>query len=309
MRTGPVLVRLIALTLLVLLPATAFAVDGVIEINHARALAGNVTPGDTPGYPVTVSLPGSYRLTGNLTQANAGTHVIEVTASSATIDLNGFGLRGATTCTRGPGPTTCAPVGQGHGIKATGEVTVHGGRIEGISGYGVMGGSNATLRVSEVTFTNIAGTAIYNTSSSPSLVERCLVDGVGMMGIAIGSGIVRDSAVAYCGDYGIVANRASVVSGCTVAFAVGGIYADGALVHNCSVYSTSEVGVNARDALLVETLVRKSDGYGIENDDGVTTLGSNVILEATQGQIQAPGKVVVTAPNSCPSNNLPAFCP
>ena len=43
----------------------AFAADGVIEINQARAKAGGVTPGDTPLFPVTISQPGSYRLTGN----------------------------------------------------------------------------------------------------------------------------------------------------------------------------------------------------------------------------------------------------
>src|SRR5581483_7661707 len=45
----------------------ARAVDGVIEINHARALAGGVTASDLPGYPITIDQSGSYRLTGNLT--------------------------------------------------------------------------------------------------------------------------------------------------------------------------------------------------------------------------------------------------
>jgi len=40
------------------------AVDGVIEINQARALAGG--PGDEPGFPVTIYASGSYRLTSNL---------------------------------------------------------------------------------------------------------------------------------------------------------------------------------------------------------------------------------------------------
>jgi hypothetical protein len=38
-----------------------------VLIDQNRALAGNVTPGDNPGFPVTLSLPGSYRLSGNLT--------------------------------------------------------------------------------------------------------------------------------------------------------------------------------------------------------------------------------------------------
>ena len=46
--------------------APAGAVDGVIEINQAKALAGGVTPSDTPGFPVSIDTAGSYRLTGNL---------------------------------------------------------------------------------------------------------------------------------------------------------------------------------------------------------------------------------------------------
>ena len=44
----------------------AFAVDGVIEINQARALAGGVLGDairDPPGFPVTIDRSGSYRLT------------------------------------------------------------------------------------------------------------------------------------------------------------------------------------------------------------------------------------------------------
>src|SRR6185436_8638324 len=48
------------------LSGSAFAVDGTILIDQNRALAGNVTPGDAPGFPVTISQPGSYKLSGNL---------------------------------------------------------------------------------------------------------------------------------------------------------------------------------------------------------------------------------------------------
>ena len=36
-----------------------YAVDGVALINQNAALAGNVTPGDAPGFPVTISVSGS----------------------------------------------------------------------------------------------------------------------------------------------------------------------------------------------------------------------------------------------------------
>ena len=36
----------------------AMAADGVVLITHAKALAGNITPGDAPGYPITLSKTG-----------------------------------------------------------------------------------------------------------------------------------------------------------------------------------------------------------------------------------------------------------
>lgn len=56
--------------------------DGVIEINQHAAVAGDITAGDTAGFPVTLSVEGGYRLTSNLA-VSAGvmavsTHGIDV---------------------------------------------------------------------------------------------------------------------------------------------------------------------------------------------------------------------------------------
>jgi hypothetical protein len=37
-----------------------------VLINQAAAKAGGITPGDDPGFPATLSLPGRHKLTGNL---------------------------------------------------------------------------------------------------------------------------------------------------------------------------------------------------------------------------------------------------
>lgn len=50
--------------------ATAQAVDGVIEINHAKVVAAG-------GYPYRINQPGSYRLTSNLIQPDPATRVVE----------------------------------------------------------------------------------------------------------------------------------------------------------------------------------------------------------------------------------------
>src|ERR1043165_6038008 len=72
---------------------SAYAVDGIILIDQNRALAGNVTPGDTPGFPITLSQAGSYRLSGNLS-VPVDTDALLIAADHITIDLNGFSIIG-----------------------------------------------------------------------------------------------------------------------------------------------------------------------------------------------------------------------
>ena len=45
----------------------ARAADGEVLINQAKVNAGGITPGDTAGFPATLSRPGRYKLSGNLT--------------------------------------------------------------------------------------------------------------------------------------------------------------------------------------------------------------------------------------------------
>ena len=76
--------------------------DGVTQIDQNKALAGSVTPGDAPGFPITITRPGSYRLTSNLTVPDADTTAIEIAADHVTLDLNGFAILGPTDCSQSP---------------------------------------------------------------------------------------------------------------------------------------------------------------------------------------------------------------
>ncbi|MFT7773668.1 hypothetical protein [Roseateles sp.] len=102
-------------------------------IDQTKALAGNVTPGDTPGFPVTISQPGSYKLTSNLT-VPAGQSGIVIASSDVTLDLNGFSITGTGTCTvAGIGNIACNGVGSG--VTVTGadlnRVAVRNGSVGG----------------------------------------------------------------------------------------------------------------------------------------------------------------------------------
>ena len=110
---------LITLALGLLVAAPALAVDGTIEVNQARALAGGITASDAAGFPVTLDTTGSYRLTGNLTVPDANTDAIVVDAENVTIDLGGFAILGITGCSGTSGNISCTGTGTGNGITAT----------------------------------------------------------------------------------------------------------------------------------------------------------------------------------------------
>lgn len=104
LRNGP---RRIAATLLGLAallaatPASAVTLDnGVVLITQADALAGGVTPGDAPGFPITLSVTGSYRFASSLL-VNTAVDGIQVTAPEVTIDFAGFRMAGSGVGVRG----------------------------------------------------------------------------------------------------------------------------------------------------------------------------------------------------------------
>lgn len=168
------------------LPGAALAVDGTKLIDQARALAGGLTPGDGPGFPVLISQPGSYRLSGNLTVPDAGTTAIEITADNVTLDLNGFSIQGPTVCSGIP--TSCAPAGTGIGVLGRANyIAVRNGIVRGMGADGVQ----LTERIGS------AGRSLGHQ------VSDLQVNGNGGYGISIGTGIVRNSVVRVNGGRGI----------------------------------------------------------------------------------------------------------
>jgi hypothetical protein len=113
-------------------------------ITHDKALAGSVTPGDTPGYPVTISQPGHYKLMGNLL-VPGGVSGIVITAANVTLDLNGFAIQGPRTCTWAGGALSCNlpakeyPVVAGvAALDSTQYVALRNGFVSGFASFGVI---------------------------------------------------------------------------------------------------------------------------------------------------------------------------
>lgn len=150
----------------------ALAVDGVIEINQARANAGGVTPGDAPGFPVTISVSGSYRLTSNLNVSDANTDGIRITAETVTIDLNGFAIIG-------PGTA-----GTGMGVRdwSAMRTTVTNGTVRDMGNNGVFLGPGAHVYGVHVFDNNGQGI----TAGSGSIVRNNIVNNNAADGIKAG---------------------------------------------------------------------------------------------------------------------------
>ncbi len=178
--------------------------DGVTYIDQNRVQAGGVTSGDAPGFPVTISQPGSYRLSGNLTLPDRDTTAIVVTADLVTIDLNGFSIIGPVVCT--PNPTRCELPGSGIGVQA-GEV----GGNPGPSGVRVLNGTIRGTGYDGVLITGaggmVQGVTVDNSGGSFGiLVNGRAIDSVARLirGTGIAGGIVRGCTAEENGFGGIV---------------------------------------------------------------------------------------------------------
>ena len=130
------------LSLLSLLGSSSPAAAGVREIDQLCAVSGGCFPGDSGGFPVTITQPGTYRLTSNLdvrgaaSPQNATAIDITHTADGLLLDLNGFALLGPNTCAAPP--SGCTANGTGNGVRSTADGTeVRDGSVVGFGAHGV----------------------------------------------------------------------------------------------------------------------------------------------------------------------------
>ena len=191
----------------VLLAAPVAAVDGEILIDQARVLAGGITPGDAPGFPATLSRPGRYKLTGNLT-VPANTNGIEVTQHNVTIDLNGF------TISRDPPPDKNGIVGGKNGLRVTnGTIMGFNHGIYLVGAFAVI--ENIRLLDSRIAGVSATGNARIHNNTIVYAVEgisvcvRCSIEQnlitYNSTGVSVSGGLVLGNAVVRSNLYGLSA--------------------------------------------------------------------------------------------------------
>lgn len=165
----------------------AFAVDGVVEINQACAVNTGCVSGDSAGFPVSISSPGSYRLTSNLDLAGAGTSVdaINISVTDVTVDLNGFELVG--TCDSSTLP--CTPFSGGDGVFSNSKrITVKNGTIRNMTRNGIVLGPQARVENVRVLANANAGIQLTGTSPHGSIIRLNHIADNGAHGITLGLG-------------------------------------------------------------------------------------------------------------------------
>lgn len=188
--------------------APARSSDGVIEINQARALAGSVTPGDTPGFPIEIYTPGSYRLTSDLSVPGNAEAGLFVYAAGTRIDLGGFRIQSVTQC---PGvPPVCAPTGTGIGIDSSGanDIQVRNGRIAGFGVYGLFLAEGSRAENLTVEGNGMGGII---TAEAAVVVVDDIVRNNGGVGVSVGAASrVASNVIHNNGGQGLVAPESAL---------------------------------------------------------------------------------------------------
>ena len=313
---------LLNLMLVLILASPALAADGVLEINATCAVQTGCFAGDTPGYPVSVTQPGSYRLTSNLVQPDAATSVILATANDVSIDLGGFEISGPFLC---PGnPANCLAAGNSYAVDANGVsgASVTNGAVRGTA-RGILLGDHCVVRdvrVVETTNSGIfvgAGCAISRvvvarngnhgvslTQGTVTVTDSAAYDNEGS-GFSFGlNATITGSSARRNGGNGILGNAGTQVSNCVASDnTLDGISLNIAgTVTSSSSYSNTGSGIRASAG----SVVRFNSAYG--NSDRGIVLGAgsqaignsirfNIGLGLTLGDLSGYRENVLTANN------------
>jgi hypothetical protein len=195
---------------------------------------------------VTLSLPGSYYLTTNIT-VNSG-DAITIAANNVSLDLNGFTLLSTSAVASGTAivlnnPQTNISIFNGF---ITSGITNNGSNIYGGSGWArgiYASGSACNIRVAGVTVHGCLLYGIYLGTGPATLVKNCMVNNTGWGGIY--ADVVLDSFANVGGYSGTAGIQANLVMNCRgTSYSGPGVLASH-VAGNCNGTSTTSYGLNA----------------------------------------------------------------
>jgi hypothetical protein len=235
--------------------------------------------------PITISQPGSYFLTGNLTlpAANSGANGITITTDNVTIDLSGFTLDGAGIGNKGITTASIKPNG----------VQIRNGNVQNWLQVGVnVAGCTSTrlenLRVQKnqngiyVAYGEVSHCNAFKNTNTGILAEYSNLTDCGAeanpVGIFLQSSTLRSSFVGDSSNLGIQALE-STVEGCTLDGNYWGIVAGGSNIHHNTIYDSYSDGI------------RPDNGGGCSITDnnivnsGISVLASGIWIQTEDNRV------------------------
>lgn len=296
--TAPRLAVLSALTV-VLSPAVRPAVAGPLNppsgpVSSTMRMLDEVEP-RTPiaSLPITISQPGSYYFTRNLTGV-AGQSGITITADDVSIDLRGFCLIGV--------------AGSLDGVRATGvrrNLDIRHGTVRAWDGDGIDGANAVNGYVTQVRAFDNGGAGIF--VGVGSTVHDCVAranTGDGIVGL-------DGSTIAVCTATGNTGSGIRVTNGCTIVDSVGmgntgdGIFALlGNTISSCTAKANGNDGINGNTGALITGCTAKENAR-----DGIEILRDSYVLNNVSSgngfsSSEGAGINVVSQDNRVDGNNV-----
>lgn len=195
------------------------------------------TPIAAADLPLSITAPGSYYLTENISFGAANTNGIFIDADGVTIDLNGFTLSG-------PGSAVGST---GNGIlssAAASSIAISNGTVSNWRDTGILIANNCTVDRIRAENNGIAGIEATGGAS----ITDCVARGNGSVGIVISSGAMSGCVADENGLIGLFISEASAI--------------------NCSAKSNgnstvSAAGISATDSTLSNCTSKLNDGMGL----------------------------------------------
>jgi len=187
------------------IPLFSIAQDGALEINQACVPDG-CFENDSPGFPVEIESPGSYRLTSNLNiSGNNSAIYARMGATGAKIDLGGFTVSGGNECSGEP-VTSCTSDNSSRGIRLVGDrqVLLNGAIAGFTNGVSCSGSCELKdLRISDNSDDGIMNSFVSNTNGV--VLRDSLIEKNGGYGIAlVGKGsLIENNIIRFNGDSGV----------------------------------------------------------------------------------------------------------
>lgn len=302
----------VAFTAGLVMVASLYAADGQQEINQACAVNTGCFEGDGPGFPVTISQPGSYRLTGNLdlTAENPATNGIDISAPATTVDLGGFQIIGPARCSGACGAVSCGSSSGSSGWAVVFQAgafagTVRNGTVRNMGNTGI-GSAAQGLRVVGITAFHNAYDGIGTYQNT--IVLDSIVFENGQDGIDVDAGSLIENSSAACNrNHGIEIDGVNgvIVSTTVQGNGVDGIHitSGGTVIENVTASGNVDDGIESTGfgSVIRSTAARGNGGNGVSvSADGSVIEDVVTSTNGVDGIVSTSGTVIkrVTAANN-----------